>query len=134
MLIVIAVLAVAQGIVGVLRALQWIHIGSDLVGHGVLLLPIVGIMAIARGTLIAVIAILYLIFAWGAIKRRRWAPATGLAAALLNGFAVANFLIAGEPAAEALLWAIVPVVLVLYVLSPAGHRALSSVSPTPKVR
>jgi hypothetical protein len=134
MLIVIAVLAVAQGIVGVLRALQWIHIGSDLVGHGVLLLPIVGLLALARGTLIAVLAILYITFAWGAIRHRRWASAIGLAAALLNGFAVANFLIVGEPAAQALPWAIVPVVLVLYVLSPAGHRALSSVSPTPKVR
>ena len=134
MLIVIAALAVAQGIVGVLRALQWMRIGSDLVDHGVLLLPIVGILAIARGTLIAVTAILYLTFAWGAIRRRGWAPAIGLAAAVLNGFAVANFLIAGEPVAEALLWAIVPVVLVLYVLSPAGHRALSPVSPTSKVR
>jgi hypothetical protein len=134
MLIVIAVLAVAQGIVGVLRALQWINVGSDLVGHGVLMLPVVGLMAIARGTMIAVIAILYLAFAWGAIRRRRWAPAIGLAAALLNGFGVVNLLIAGEPTVPALSWAVVPILIVLYLLSPAGHRALSAAAPTSKVR
>jgi hypothetical protein len=33
-LTVIAVLALAQGVLGVLRAAQWVQIGSDLLGPG----------------------------------------------------------------------------------------------------
>jgi hypothetical protein len=87
-------------------------------------MPAVGVLAIARGALVAGMAILYLVFAWGALKHRRWASRVGLVAALLNGFAVLDTLIAGEPASQALPWVVVPIVLFLYLLSPAGDRAL----------
>ena len=41
----VAILALVQGPAGVLRAAQWIHIGSDLAERGVLLLPIIGHLA-----------------------------------------------------------------------------------------
>jgi hypothetical protein len=123
--IVIAILAVGQGLLAVLRSLQLVRFGSDLVGRGVLLLPFAGVLTIARGVLIAGIAILYIMFAWGALKRRRWAPAVGFGAVLLNAFAIVNALIAGEPLARALPWAVVPVVLLLYLLSPARRRAVA---------
>jgi len=49
---VIALLALAQAAFGVLRALGWFHIGSDLMGRGLLLLPMIGLVAYARGALI----------------------------------------------------------------------------------
>lgn len=69
---VIAVLALAQSALGVLRALQWFNIGSDLMGQGLLILPLVGMLAFARGGLVAAIALLYVTFACGALMRRRW--------------------------------------------------------------
>jgi hypothetical protein len=119
----VAVVAVAQGVVGVLRALQWVRIGSDLVGRGALMLPLVGSIAIARGAVVAAIAVLYVLFAAGALGRSRWAPRAGFAAAGLNGLAVVNLLAAGEPVAPALAWAVVPVGLSVYLLSPAARRA-----------
>jgi hypothetical protein len=128
------VLGVAQGIVAVVHGLQWVHIGSDLAGRGLLMLPIIALMAIARGVLVGGIAILYVAFAWGALHGRKWAPGVGLAAALLNGFDVVNIVIAGEPAVQALPWAVVPVILIVYLLSPAGHRALARRAPRPDTR
>jgi hypothetical protein len=50
-LIVVAVLALGQGVFGVLRALHWVEIGSDLIQRGVLLLPIIGAVAFVRAAL-----------------------------------------------------------------------------------
>ena len=123
-LTVIAALAVTQSAFGVLRALEWVRYGSDLFGRGLLVMPVVGFLAMGRGVLVAAIAVLYLVFAWAAVTRRRWAPGVGLAAAVLNLFAVVNVLVLGEAATRALPWAVVPVVLVVYLLSTAGRRAV----------
>ena len=49
---ILVVLALVQGIAGLLRAVGWVQIGTDLFGQGVLLLPIVGAIAMARGLII----------------------------------------------------------------------------------
>jgi hypothetical protein len=67
----IALLAIAQAAFGVLRALGWFHSGSDLMGQGLLLLPLIGVLAYARGALIAGIALLYIFFAWAYSKAIR---------------------------------------------------------------
>jgi hypothetical protein len=67
-IIAVAALALAQAVLGVLRALEWFRPGSDLMGRGILLLPATGVLAYARGTLVAVIALLYLVFAVGIFK------------------------------------------------------------------
>ena len=123
-LVVVAVLALAQGVLGLLRALQWIQIGSDLVSRGVLLLPIIGAVAFARAALVALIAVLYGLIAWGLLARRRWARPLGLTVALVNLALVALPLLAGESPGPALLVMVVPVILVVYLLSPAGRREL----------
>ena len=94
-LVVIAMLALAQGVLGLLRALQWVQIGSDLMRQGVLLLPIIGAMAFGRAAMVALMVALY----------------------GLN-------LLGGESPARVLLWAIAPVVIIGYLLAPAGRRAL----------
>jgi hypothetical protein len=119
---VITLLALAQAAFGVLRALGWFHTGSDLMGRGLLLLPLIGVVAYARGALIAGIALLYIFFAWGLFKGRPWARPVGFIAAAVNVLLVLSVLIQGELIAQALLWLIVPVTVVGYLLAPAGRQ------------
>jgi hypothetical protein len=44
-LTVVAVLALVQSALGVLRTLHWFDAGSDLLGQGLLLLPLIGVLA-----------------------------------------------------------------------------------------
>ncbi|MGH7873351.1 MAG: hypothetical protein ACREQO_14150 [Candidatus Binatia bacterium] len=44
--------------------MHWFDVGSDLLGQGLLLLPIVGVLAFFRGVVVAVIALLYVLFAY----------------------------------------------------------------------
>jgi hypothetical protein len=80
----VAVLALAQAVLGTSRALGWFEIGSDLFGRGIMILPIVGVMALVRGAMIAGIAMLYAFFAWGVLKGRPWARTVGLIAAAVS--------------------------------------------------
>ena len=125
-LTLVALLGLAQGVAGILRASQWIQIGSDLAGRGVILLPIIARLAYIRGAIVGAIAVLYGLFAWGAFARRSWAWSTGLAATLANALIILLALLGGAPAGPVLLWAIVPTILVAYLLSPVGRRALDS--------
>jgi hypothetical protein len=117
---VIALLALAQAAFAVFRALGWFHTGSDLLGQGLLLLPLIGVVAYMRGMLIAGIALLYIFFAWGLFKGRPWARPVGLIAAAVNVLLVLSVLIQGELIAQALLWLIVPVSVVWYLLAPGA--------------
>src|ERR1051326_7536060 len=74
---VVAVLSVAQAAFGVLRAMGWFQIGSDLLGRGIVLLPVIGMVAFARGALVAAIAALYVLFAFGLWTGRAWARGGG---------------------------------------------------------
>jgi hypothetical protein len=49
-LIVIAVLALMQGIVGLLRAFEWFRVGIDMSRQGILLVPILGAVAFTWGS------------------------------------------------------------------------------------
>jgi hypothetical protein len=66
----IALLAFLQGIFGLLRAYNWVQIGTNLFGQGLLLLPFVGAVAVMRGLFISVVAFLYVLFAIGALLCR----------------------------------------------------------------
>jgi hypothetical protein len=120
--IIIAILAVVQGLLGLLRTAQWVEIGSDLFERGVVLLPIVGMMVIGRGILVALIAVLYGVFAWGLLARRGWARALGLVVAVAHLILAGLALAGGKFIAQDLLWVVVPVIVVVYLLGP-GHRA-----------
>ena len=123
MLIFIAVLALVQGGFGVLRAFEWFNIGADLLGQGLLILPLVGVVAFGRGGLLIVMAILYLLFAVGVLLQKSWARWLGLTVAAINILLVLNVVIQGEPFSRAVLWLIVPIVIVVYLLSPSGRAA-----------
>jgi hypothetical protein len=124
-LIVIAVLALAQAVLGVLRAREWFQFSTDMSGRGILILPLVSLLAMGRGWLVAIIALLYVVFALGALARQGWAWGLGLVVSLVNGLAIVLLVIEGEvPLVHTLSGAVVPVVIMGYLLAPAGRLAL----------
>jgi hypothetical protein len=123
---VIAVLAIAQAVFGVLRALGWFEIGSDLLSRGLLILPIIGVVAYARGFLVAGIALLYVVFAIGMFARKSWAWSLGVTVAVVNLLLVLSALMQGESLVQGLFWLIVPLVIVWYLLSATGREVFKS--------
>jgi len=96
MLIFIAILALVQGVLGVFRAFEWFNIGADQFGQGVLILPLVGAVAFARGGLVIVLAMLYALFAVGMLLQKSWALWLGLSVAAISILLVLNVLMLGE--------------------------------------
>ena len=123
-LIVITVLGLVQGIMGVLRALGWFQAGIAITGHNLIIGPLVGAVFYLRGGLVAVIALLYLLFAVGALMRQAWSWWVGLIAAVMNLLLVFGSVTLREEIVLALPWTIVPIALTWYLLSPAGRLAL----------
>jgi hypothetical protein len=121
-LILIAVLALMQGICGVLRACEWFRAGIALSMQGILLVPILGAVAFTRGKLTLVMALCYILFALGALVHQRWAWGLGLGISLVTGFVVLSLMLQGAADRWSLLWLIVPVVLGWYLLSPVGRQ------------
>ncbi len=123
---VIAVLAIAQAVFGVLRALGWFQIGSDFLGRGLLVLPLMGLAAYARGFLVAGIALLYVAFAFGAYARKGWAWSLGVTVAIINLLLVLSVILQGESLVRGVAWLIVPLVIVWYLFSAAGREVLKA--------
>jgi hypothetical protein len=123
---IIAVLALVQSVLGVLRTLHWFDAGSDLMGQGLLLFPLMGVVAFFRGGFVAVIAILYVVFAYGAFVGRSWARWLGMVVASVTLLLAVSVVIQGESPVRALVWSIVPVIMIFYLLSPAGRQALDN--------
>ena len=122
---VMVFLALAQGILGLLRAFLWFRIGSEIGERGILIGPLMALLASLRGGIVVTVALLYLVFAWGAWGSRQWAWGLGLLVSVANVLGVVAVLLEGEPVAFALLLSIVPVVLLGYLLSPAGRQAFT---------
>ena len=125
-LTVVAVLALVQSALGVLRTLHWFDVGSDLMGQGLLLLPLVGVLAFFRGGFVAGIALLYVVFAYGAFLGRSWARWLGIVVAIVTLLLVVSVVLQGESPGRALVWSIVPVVMIGYLFSPPGRQALNN--------
>jgi len=123
---IVVLLAIVQATFGVLRAYDWMKIGTDLFAQGLLLLPAVGVVAFLRGMFIAVVAGLYLLFVVGALLRVQWARPAGIAAIVINLVLVANASLHGAPLAQATIWVVIPAILLIYLFSPAWRYALKS--------
>ncbi len=123
---VIAVLAIVQAVLGVLRALGWFQMGSDLLSRGLLVLPVIGLMAYARGLTVAIVAVLYVGFALGAFVRKSWAWSLGMTVAIINSLLVLSAVTQGASLVQGVLWLIVPVVIFWYLLSGGGREAFES--------
>jgi len=128
MLIFIATLALIQGVLGVFRAFEWFNVGADLFGQGLLILPLVGVVAFARGALVIVLAMLYLLFAVGMLLQKSWAWWLGLIVSAINVLLVINVVIQGESASRAVFWLIVPILIAAYLLSPVARATMTQVN------
>ena len=121
---VIGILAIIHAVAGILRAVQWFDIGSDLMGQGLLLVPLVGVIAIGRGVFVTTIALLFLVFACGLFLQQSWARWLGIVLAFTNLLLVLSLLIQGESLARALPWVVVPAVILIYLTSAMDSSAV----------
>jgi hypothetical protein len=125
-LTVIAVLALAQGLFGVLRTLHWVEVGGDFLERGLVVMPILGLVAIGRGMMVAVLAVLFGVFSYGLLQRRSWARGLGIFLSLVTLLLVVSAVVHGVSLAWALVWAIIPVVILCYLMSPSGRHVLNA--------
>ena len=123
---VIAVLALVEGIFAVLRTLHWVEVGGDFMERGLVVMPLLGLLAIGRGMMVAVVAILFGIFSYGLLQRRSWARGLGMFVSFLTLLLVVSAVIHGESLARALVGAIIPVVILGYLMSPSGRHVLDA--------
>jgi hypothetical protein len=119
--IAVSVLAILEACALLVFALNWTRVGSEMSAGGVLVLPLLGLLVYFRASLLVATAALYLLFAWGALTARRWAWTVGLAAVVLDGLLVLMLL--GSPVAL-LLRAVVPLIVLYFLVSTGGRRAL----------
>jgi len=127
---IIGVLAVVQSGAGILRALQWFDIGSDLMGQGVMLLPLAGMLVYGRGVIVVLLALAFLVFAVGVFLQRTWARSLGIGVAVVNLLLLLLVLVQGESLGRVISAAVIPGIIVWYLFAPAGREALPSKSET----
>ena len=109
-----------------MRSYNWLHIGVDIFGQGGLFLPLVGALAVMRGLIISVVALLYLLSVFGALLAKGWAWWTGVIAVVLNLLLVLAGLAQGSSVLDALVWSVIPVILLFYLFPPTKNNALRS--------
>jgi hypothetical protein len=119
---VIAVLALVEGIFAVLRTLHWVEVGGDFMERGLVVMPLLGLLAIGRGMAVAVVAILFGIFSYGLLQRQSWARGLGMFVSFVTLLLVVSAVIHGESLARALVGAIIPVAILGYLMSPSGRH------------
>ena len=124
-LTVVILLALAQTLFGAFRAVQWFELGSEQIERGIFALPLAGMLMMVRGGIVVVIALLYLAFVIGALARQGWAWWLGLTAAVLNVTLALWLMIDGAQVTSALITALIPIVLVCYLITAAGRHALT---------
>ena len=123
---IILFLAFLQSVFGLTRAYNWVQIGVDIFGQGGLFLPLVGALAVMRGLIISVVALLYLLSVIGALLAKGWAWWTGVIAVVLNLLLVLAGLAQGASVLDALAWSLIPLILLFYLFTPTKNNALRS--------
>jgi len=121
---IIILLAVLQGGFVFLRAYNWVQIGVDLLGQGILLLPFIGAVVVMRGLFISVVGLLYVLFVIGALLGKSWSWWLCLTAVLVNLFLVLCSLARGAPVVQAVAWSVIPAILVFYLFSQMRRDGL----------
>src|SRR5262245_61742756 len=94
-LILIVVLAVMHGIFGILRAFEWFRVGLDLSRSATPFSPFLSVFGFISGKLVLLIALLYILFALGALSGHRWAWGLGLGVSLVTGLGVSSLVLNG---------------------------------------
>ena len=123
-LTVIAVLALAQAALGVFWAIKWFYLAGQLGERGALLLPLAGALVFLRAVFAMIIALLYLAFVGGVFARRDWAWGVGMLAVILNLLGGVGLILTSDEIGHVLVRIVVPIVILAYLVSPAGRTAL----------
>ena len=121
----ILALALVQAIAGLLRGFNWLQVGSDLFGRGLLLMPMIGAVTIMRGLFVWAVALLYVLFVIGALLKKGWARWTGATAAIITLILVLNAAIQNGLVIQGIAWSIIPAILLIYIFSQEGKQALT---------
>ena len=121
---IMAFLAFVQGLAGLLRAFNWVQVGTNLFGQGLLLLPLVGAVALLRGLFVSLVALFYMLFAVGALLGKSWCRWLGMTAAIINLLLVLNVVVQGASIAEVIVWSVIPVILLIYLSSKSARKAI----------
>jgi len=121
---IMVTLGVVQGVAGLLRGFNWVQVGSDIFRQGLLLLPLIGAVAVMRGVFIAGVALLFLLFVVGAMLGKSWAWWICLTAVIVNLIVVLSALAQGGLVVEGIAWSVIPVILLFYLFSQTGRKAL----------
>jgi len=121
---IMMLLALVQGLAGLLRGFNWIQIGVDLFGKGILLLPLIGSLAMMHGLFIWGVALLYGLFVLGALLGSRWAWWACLVAVAVNLFLALSAFVQGASLTELIAWSVIPAILIFYLFSQMGRDAL----------
>ena len=119
-------LAVVQAAVGIFWAIRWFYLAGQLGERGALLLPLAGALVFLRAVFATIIALLYLAFVGGAFARRDWAWGVGMLAVSLNLLGVVALVLTGDAFGLIAVRGVVALVILAYLVSPAGRTALGS--------
>lgn len=123
-LILVAVLALIEGLGGLALGLVSVRLGRLLGGIGGPLGAVLVVGSALVGLIVCVGPILHLAFAWGVLRRRPWTWGVGIAGPVLTVIAVVIVLMSGGNPRRVLPWAIIPVVILGYLATPGARRAL----------
>src|SRR5262245_3841863 len=105
-----------------LVALIWFGIASLFSPDSGVTSPLIVMMAEAKGGLLAVLALMFLVFVVGAWRMHAWAWWVGLLASVSSILYVVRVVLGGAPIAIGLFVIIIPVVIVWYLLAPMGRQ------------
>src|SRR5947208_16855471 len=108
---IILLLALVQGGFGLLRAYNWVQIGTDLFGQGLLLLPLIGAVAVMRGLFISAVVLFYILFVVGTLLGKNCARWFGLTAVILNFLLILSNFIYGDVPPQTLLRSLISIIL-----------------------
>lgn len=122
-LTIIASLAFVQGFMVTLVALIWFGIASIFSPDSGITSPLLVMMAEAKGGLLVVLALLYLVFVLGAWRMRNWAWWVGLFVSVLSILYVARALLGGGSIVIGVFVLIIPLIIIWYLFSSMGRQA-----------
>ena len=121
-LTIITSLALVQGFMAILVALIWFGIASLLSPDSGITSPLIVMIAEAKGGLLIVLALMFVVFAVGARGTYAWAWWVGLLASVVSILYVVRVVVGGAPIVMGLFVVIIPLVIVWYLLSPMGRQ------------
>ena len=123
LLIVIAVLALIQGVLGLVVLTTIVRGGLRMMGSSLGQGAVMGTVLVIAAVPFFLGPVLHLLFGWGALRRASWARAVGITSSLI-GLIGAFAMRAEGPRGAWVVWIVLSVVTLVYLLTAPGRQAL----------